>query len=445
MSATEATLSGDWPTYGKGPSHTGYVPGKLNGLPWVQKWKTPMPHSVLSQVAVGGGRVYVSAGYYFSAMSLRALDANTGAGIWTNNLPSVNSISPPSYDSGIVFNQQGQGGTPSYIRSFDASTGATNWATPFTSQGYNYMAPVVAAGRVFTDTGYYHGLTSFNQTNGGQQWFVELGGSEQWAPAYYNGKVYTWLGSFTEWNPTTGTANWTLTNGLSGAASSRTVAIADERAYFIGSGLYCINLATHTNAWTINGNFSGTPAIANGIVYAISNHYVSAFTTNGTFVRQFDPNSFYENYSGPLIVTDDVLIAAGAYGIYVYRLADGGIQQLISSYNPANGFYEGMTISLANNTLYASSTDKNVYAFAATPTTTLKLINPVKLGNGLFQFSFTNTPGATFTVLTSTNATLPLSSWTSLGFVTQFAPGQYRFIHTNGTVNSQRFYCVSSP
>src|SRR5204863_2777641 len=163
-------------------------------------------------------------------------------------------------------------------------------------------------------------------------WFMELGGSEQWAPAYYNGQLYTWLGSFTEWNPATGAANWTVTNGLSGAASTRTVAIADGRAFFVGSSLYCVNLATHTNAWAVSGGVSGTPAVANGIVYAISNKFLSAFTTNGVFVRQFDPGTFYENYSGPLIVTDDVLMAAGAYGVYIYRLADGTIQQLISSY-----------------------------------------------------------------------------------------------------------------
>src|SRR5260221_2816554 len=77
--ATQPNLPGDWPTYGNGPAHTGYFPGKLNGLPFVQKWKTPVPHNVLSQAAVGGGRVYVSAGYYFSAMSVRALDPHTAA------------------------------------------------------------------------------------------------------------------------------------------------------------------------------------------------------------------------------------------------------------------------------------------------------------------------------------------------------------------------------
>jgi hypothetical protein len=445
VSATQPNLPGDWPTYGNGPAHTGYFPGKLNGLPFVFKWKTAMPHNVLSQPAVGGGRVYVSAGYYFSAMSLRALDAGTGTGVWTNNLPNVNSISPPTYNSGAVYNQQGQGVSPSYIRSFNAATGSTNWQTSFTSQGYNYMAPVVAGGRVFTDTGYYHGLTSYDQAGGGSQWFVELGGSEQWAPAYYNGKVYTWLGSFTEWNPATGAANWTVTNGLSGAASSRTVAVADERAYFIGSQLYCVNLATHTNEWAVGGSFSGTPAVANGIVYAISNKFVSAFTTNGVFVRQFDPNSFYENYYGQLIVTDDVLIAVGAYGAYVYRLSDGTIQQLISSYDPSTGFYQSFSTALANNTLYIACGDKNVYAYEAKSTTAVTLTNLIRLGNGTFRFNFTNTAGATFTAWASTNVESPLTNWTRLGYVPEISSGQFQFSDTNAQANVRRFYCVSSP
>ena len=39
---TQPNLPGDWPTYGNGPAHTGYFPGKLNGLPLVLKWKAPM-------------------------------------------------------------------------------------------------------------------------------------------------------------------------------------------------------------------------------------------------------------------------------------------------------------------------------------------------------------------------------------------------------------------
>jgi hypothetical protein len=326
-------------------------------------------------------------------------------------------------------------------------TGYTNWSAPYISQVYQHMAPAVAGGRVFADTGYYHGLTGFDEAGGSQLWFVQLAGSDQWTPAYYNGEVYTWLGSFTEWDPATGNANWTVTNGLSGAASSRTVAVANGRAYFIGDRLYCVDLATHTNAWSVSGGFNYTPVVANGIVYAISNKVVSAFTTNGIFVRQYDPNpGGYENISGPLIVTDDALIATGAYGIYVFRLADGSVQQQISSYSgPPSYLYYGDTITLANNTLYVTSTDGNVYAYTPASITAINLTSAAKLGNGSFQFSFTNTPGATFTVWGSTNVALPLINWTKLGYLTNVSAGQYQFTDTNAPANARRFYRVSSP
>jgi len=453
VAPSQATLAGDWPTYGNGPAHTGYLPGKLNGLPFVLKWKSPMQYSqysygnVLSQAAIAGGRLYVSVGYYSSGISVRALDANTGQPLWTN-WPGVVFLGPPTYDSGAVFVQQDNAAnTSSYLSSFDAVTGYTNWSAPYVSQVYQHMAPVAAGGRIFADTGYYHGLTGFDEAGGSQQWFVQLGGSDQWTPAYYNGEVYTWLGSFTEWDPATGNANWTLTNGLSGGASSRTVAIAGGRAYFVGSSLYCVNLATHTNAWSVSGGFSGTPAIANGIVYAISNKVVSAFTTNGVIVRQYDPNpGGYENISGPLIVTDDALIASGAYGVYVFRLADGSVQQQISSYSgPPYYLYYGDTVTLANNTLYVTSTDGNVYAYTPSSTTAITLTSAAKLGNGSFQFSFTNTPGATFTVWGSTNVALALSSWTKLGYLTNVSAGQYQFTDTNAPANARCFYRVSSP
>jgi hypothetical protein len=447
--ATQPNLPGDWPTFGNGPAHMGYFPGRLNGCPFVFKWKTPVPANIISQPAIGGGRVYVSARSFSLSdptLTLRALDAATGQPLWTNVISSTDTVSPPTYDSGAVYMQR-ISVNPSYIHSFDAATGNTNWSTPFDSQSFQYMAPVVGGGRVFADIGHVHGLGSFDQVSGTQQWFVVWSGFtfEQWAPAYYNGKVYTWNNNFTERNPVNGAVNWSVSNGLSGDASRRTVAIADQRAYFIGDKLYCVNLATKTNEWAVSGGFNWTPAVANGIVYAISNQYVSAFTTNGVFVRQFGPTSLHGEHYGPLIVTDDVLIAVSTTGVYIYRLVDGSIQQEISGYDPSCFCYQSAVIGLANNTLYVSSGDRNVYAYAATPTTAVTLTSSGRSGNGNFSFRFTNTSGATFTAWATTNVALPLPSWTPLGYVPEISSGQYQFLDTNTPANAWRFYRVSSP
>ena len=68
-----------------------------------------------------------------------------------------------------------------------------------------------------------------------------------------------------------------------------------------------------------------------------------------------------------------------------------------------------------------------------------------RAGNGGFQFSFTNTPGASFTVLTTTNLSLPLSNWTILGVATESPPGQFSFTDPPGTNTVPHFYRVRSP
>ena len=66
-------------------------------------------------------------------------------------------------------------------------------------------------------------------------------------------------------------------------------------------------------------------------------------------------------------------------------------------------------------------------------------------GDGEFEFQFTNLAGASFTVLASTNPTLPLSNWTVLSAITDSPPGHYQFSDPQTTNNPLRFYRVRSP
>jgi sugar lactone lactonase YvrE len=74
------------------------------------------------------------------------------------------------------------------------------------------------------------------------------------------------------------------------------------------------------------------------------------------------------------------------------------------------------------------------------------LLAPVTSTNGAVQFSFTNNQaGATFTVLSTTDLSLPLDAWTVAGTAANIGSGVFQFTSEPLTNTPQIFYSVSSP
>jgi len=67
------------------------------------------------------------------------------------------------------------------------------------------------------------------------------------------------------------------------------------------------------------------------------------------------------------------------------------------------------------------------------------------ISNQMFGLAFTNIPHAAFSVLSTTNLALPLSSWTVAGSPIEPTPGQFRFFDPATTNSPQQFYEVRSP
>jgi hypothetical protein len=88
---------------------------------------------------------------------------------------------------------------------------------------------------------------------------------------------------------------------------------------------------------------------------------------------------------------------------------------------------------------------------SATPTPNQSQTAPVNPRSAMpaapvFGFTFTNhTPGATFTVLATTNLSLPFATWSVLGQAVEQFPGVFQFTDLSMTNAPQRFYRVSSP
>jgi hypothetical protein len=65
--------------------------------------------------------------------------------------------------------------------------------------------------------------------------------------------------------------------------------------------------------------------------------------------------------------------------------------------------------------------------------------------NNVFQFGFANgTPGATYSVLFTTNVITPLASWSVIGTVSQVGPNLWQFVDPAAS-NQTGFYRVRSP
>jgi hypothetical protein len=67
------------------------------------------------------------------------------------------------------------------------------------------------------------------------------------------------------------------------------------------------------------------------------------------------------------------------------------------------------------------------------------------LGNGAFQFSFTNTHTTAFTVLATTNVALPMAQWDVLGQPMPVGDGIYQFTDPDAVNRTQRFYQLRTP
>lgn len=76
------------------------------------------------------------------------------------------------------------------------------------------------------------------------------------------------------------------------------------------------------------------------------------------------------------------------------------------------------------------------------PLTSVRILDP-----GVASLAFTNLPGGIFTVIATTNASLPISTWSTLGYAAEVPPGSGSFQFNYPVVSGQpqRFYRVHSP
>ncbi len=352
LAVSVGTVDGDWPTFGNGPEHTGYLSGRLGDTRPIPDWSAVLDWNV--QVAVADGRVYaVDATTFDSAVV--AFDSETGVEQW--RYVDNASINPPTFHDGIVYVQMGKH-EDSDLVALHADTGVLKWIRPYLQQYDGHSAPTVADGRVWVNDGRYGGMSAYSTDTGVLIHNMNLPQVEGWTPTVDGNVVYSWLrGTLRYYDATAGTQIGSVTRYSSTEqGTSNLVAAKDGIAYVAGGGYAAaIDPATDTVLWSVYDTYTGTPALAHGLVYVPASGGVHALDAATGELRQTFQTDATVGYT---IVTDDTLIASTQQRTYLLDLTDG---------MPRHTIERGGKVTLANNRLFIStmSGDLHTYQFGS--------------------------------------------------------------------------------
>lgn len=336
----KSTLTATWPTFGGGPAHTGSARTLLGRSGWSQRWSYTATGSgtTLQPPITAGNLVYVT--YRDSGSRLIALRTVDGSQAWSCSFSSAYSMNPPSYHGGRVFVQR-ISANDSQVMAMNAATGNTAWSFyyNYTAQTYVAMAPAIHESGVFVngDLGSYGGMYGINPRTGQRLFHQSMNQYDGWTPSLLDNELYSFVsGDFARHNLATGAVIWNQKLGWGGTGStmSRTTALEGRRAFLINDSptsaagdedLVCIDLDNGSVAWSVNGEFTGTPAISGSTVFALSGTTIQARAAHdGTLLSTFSTGSAFALTGQPL-VTDDLVIACSSAQTFLFGRYDGAL------------------------------------------------------------------------------------------------------------------------
>ena len=234
-----------------------------------------------------------------------ALNASTGAELWSyaTGVPVATS---PAVANGVVYvgsNDDERGENDFFA--LNASTGALLWSTEGVGPPTSFSPPAVADGVVYVaaadalDRSY--DVYAANASTGALLWSFQKAGSPYadegpfGAPAVANGVVY--IGS-----------------------EGTTVPVPDFVP--IPGNLYALNASTGAELWSYKtGNIGGAPAVANGIVYAGSDNGVYAL--NASTGALLWGRTSQNGADSPAVANGVVYFGSGDGSVYALNASTG--------------------------------------------------------------------------------------------------------------------------
>ncbi len=318
----------NWWTFGYDSSHSGYNPAELGVPPMTGQWATTIASpAALSPACAEEGRAFVTYGAAGSASKMVAIGLSDGSVLWTHDFGAVSSVGHPTVVRGTVYVQTNKGlgaNATSNLWALDATSGDVRWAAPFDSQFDNFWAPTVGGSAVYIDGGRYGGLYGFRVADGTQMFFYGgLYQADSWTPGFHAGVLYSYVqGAFVAHDPASGSLLWNNTiRGTFAPYSTNAAAAFDKQAAYVIAPpqLAEIDLVTQDVTWITSAAYDGTPAIADGVVYAIGGGEllaVDAATGSSSFSFAGDKKLKY-----PPVVANGFVYASSAGNAYAVNLA----------------------------------------------------------------------------------------------------------------------------
>ncbi len=253
---------------------------------------------------VEGDRVYV----HFGGDGTAALDATTGAIVWTKKFPYASQHgsggSPALHGDLLIFS--GDGHYEAWVIALDKRTGHVTWKTerrkPF-DQAYTTPLVISVNGRdQVVSVGAYR-AAAYDAATGREIWIVryENGFSNVPSPVFANGLVYITTGFFQpavlavrpdgKGDVTATHIAWSTTRGAPFTPSP--IAVGNELYVISDLGvLSCLDAKTGTLRWQerLGGNYSASPIFADGRIYFLSEEGVATVMAPGTAFQKLAVN-----------------------------------------------------------------------------------------------------------------------------------------------------------
>ena len=236
---TKQVIAGDYvPTIADDTVYVTVSPNEneiiaLNAATGTVERSYPLEGNLFYSPTVANGVMYI-AYVAKSSSGVEALDVATGAQLWEYPIRTFND---PAVVNGMVFVESVDGN----VYALNAATGALVWTNNI-GNIINNDGPAVANGLVYVDNDVNGAIHALNATTGALVWTYNFGDRSMSDPAVANGVVY--VGDFNSnlyaLNATTGALFWIYPGGANGVAEGSPI-ISNGEVFSIGSGtLYAL-------------------------------------------------------------------------------------------------------------------------------------------------------------------------------------------------------------